>query len=151
VFSEMWVQRGLELYSQATDLPTLHVLTAGMLPPNPTALLQSPLASQFFEHCKHLAVDYVIIDAPALAEKNEVYVLLSFVQGVVLVIDASRQSRYEVLRLKRLLRGARTQILGAVINKHCWPDQKNDGKTAQVAPPTLAHNFWTRGDPDTPP
>ena len=77
--------------------------------------------------------------------------LLSFVQGVVLVIDASRQSRYEVLRLKRLLRGARTQILGAVINKHCWPDQKNDGKTAQVAPPTLAHNFWTRGDPDTPP
>jgi capsular exopolysaccharide synthesis family protein len=148
VFSEMWVQRGLELYSQATDLPTLHVLTAGTLPPNPTALLQSPLISQFFEHCKHLAVDYVIIDTPALAENKDAYLLLSLVQGVVVVIDTSGRSRYELLRVKRMLRGARTQILGAIINKHCWLDQKNDEKTPPLASPT--HNFWIR-DADTPP
>jgi len=149
VLSELWVQRGLELYSQATDIPTLHVLTAGTFPPNPTALLQSPLISQLFEHCKHLAVDYVIIDAPALAKNKEAYLLLSLVQGIVLVIDASRQSRYELFRVKRMLRGAHTQIVGAVINKHCWPDQKNDGKTPLLSPPALAPNFWAR-DPDTP-
>ncbi|MBV9708009.1 MAG: polysaccharide biosynthesis tyrosine autokinase [Chloroflexi bacterium] len=148
VFSEMWVQRGLELYSQTTDLPTLHVLTAGTLPANPTTLLQFPLIAQLFEYCKQLAVDYVIIDAPALAEKKEASVLLSLVQGVVLVIDASHPSRYELLRVKRMLRGARTPILGVVINKHSWPDQKKEGKMPLVAPP--AHHFWDR-DPDTPP
>jgi Mrp family chromosome partitioning ATPase len=115
-----WEQIKVQVEGQATDIPMLRVLTAGAPCPNPTELLQSPLASQLFDHLQKLAFDYIIFDTPPLLPVADAQILASYVQATVLVIDASKTSREALLHAKRILGRTPTMILGAVINKSQW-------------------------------
>jgi polysaccharide biosynthesis transport protein len=126
-FSSAFLEKrgGLEsdLDGRLTDIPTLRVLTAGVLPSNPTEMLQSPLAQGLFDLFKKSPrFDYVIFDAPPLLPVADVQILAAYVEATVLVTDASKTPRKILLRAKRILDRTHTTIIGVVLNKSPWSD-----------------------------
>lgn len=120
---EMGAQIKPELDGQPTDIPTLRVLTAGVLPSNPAELLESALAQQLFDHFKQSSqFDYIIFDAPPLLPVADAQILASYIPATVLVIDASKTPRKLLLRAKRVLNKTRTTVIGVVLNKSRWAE-----------------------------
>ncbi|HEY4035206.1 MAG TPA: polysaccharide biosynthesis tyrosine autokinase [Ktedonobacteraceae bacterium] len=112
-----------ELNGQPTEIPSLRVLTAGILPSNPSELLQSPLAHQLFNHFRNTQhFDYVIFDAPPLLPIADAQILASYIQVTILVADVSKTPRKALVRAKEVLNRTGTRILGVTLNKSEWFD-----------------------------
>lgn len=122
-FLEMWAQVEIELNGQPTEIPTLRVLTAGILPSNPSELLQSPLASQIFDYLRQSSqFDYIFLDASPLLPVADAQVLATYVDAAILVVDISKTPRKVLLRAKQTLQRTHVRLLGLVVNKSQWPD-----------------------------
>lgn len=92
---------------QATKVDNLYALTSGVIPPNPSELLQE--AREIY--------DYVLIDLPPVLPVADALVLGAVVDGVVLVI-ASGEVKVDMARdVKKQLQHAGANILGVVLNK----------------------------------
>lgn len=122
-FLEMWGKVEGELDGQPTEIPSLRVLTAGVLPSNPSELLQSQLASQLFNHFRNTPkFDYVIFDSPPLLPIADAQIMAAYMQVTILVIDASKTPRQAMVRAKQALNRTGTRILGVALNKSNWPE-----------------------------
>ncbi len=122
-FLEMAENLEIKLDGQPTEIPTLRVLTAGLVPTNPSELLQSSLAHRLFELLKKTSqFDYVLFDTPPLLPVADVQIMNSYIQTLVLVVDATKTPRKVLLRAKRLLNSLHVTLLGVVINRSPWPD-----------------------------
>ncbi|GAC1640431.1 MAG: polysaccharide biosynthesis tyrosine autokinase [Ktedonobacteraceae bacterium] len=122
-FLEMWARIEVELEGQPTEIPSLRVLTAGVLPSNPSELLQSQLAQQLFQHFRDSQhFDYIIFDTPPLLPIADTQILASNVQAAILVVDASKTSRKMLVRAKMLLARTGVRVLGIALNKSQWLD-----------------------------
>ena len=122
-FLEMWPKVEMELDGQPTEIPSLRVLTAGVLPSNPSELLQSQLAGQLFNHFRNTQkFDYVIFDAPPLLPVADAQIMASYIQVTILVIDAANTARKAMVRAKQTLSRTGTRILGVALNKSRWPE-----------------------------
>jgi capsular exopolysaccharide synthesis family protein len=120
---EMRAQIEPELDGQATDIPTLRVLTAGAPTSNPAELLESPLARQLFNHFKQASqFDYVIFDTPPLLPVADAQILASYIPATVLVVDTSKTPRKYLAQAGRVLNRTRTMVIGVVLNKSHWPE-----------------------------
>lgn len=123
VFLRSWAKINVELDGQPTDIRTLRVLTAGIAPSNPAELLQSPTAARIFEHFKTANnFDYIVFDTPSLLPVADTQALASYMQAVILVVDASRTPRKALVRARQVLKRMHIPMLGVVINKTSWPD-----------------------------
>jgi len=122
VFSKMLAQSKVELQGEGTQIPSLHVLTAGVLTGNPADFLQSPLAHSLFEDFKKADFDYVIFDTPPWLPVADAQILASHVQTIILVVDVSKTPRKLLLRAKKMLSRTRTPVLGVALNKSNWPE-----------------------------
>ncbi len=93
----------------------LSVLTAGVIPPNPLALIDSErmatLISLFSQE-----YDYVIFDTPALAGRADAAVLGKMVDGVLLVVQPGIVDSASAAAAKALLSRSEPNILGMVAN-----------------------------------
>lgn len=138
-FLEMWAQVEVRLKGQPTEVPSLRVLTAGVLPSNPAELLQSQLAQRLFDHFKQSTeFDYVIFDTSPLLPIADTQILASHIEATVLVVDISKTPRKILQRAKQTLQRTHTRILGITINKSRWPDygEKLDYLNIQSKPKT---------------
>jgi len=112
----------IESQSQATDIPTLYVLAAGVATSESAELLQSPQANQLFTYFGKAPFDYIVFDTPPLLPVADTQFLASHIHAAVLVVDPSKTPRKILLRAKRVLNRTRTRLLGVVINKCRWPE-----------------------------
>lgn len=125
-----WPEIEKYLNGQPTSIPNLYVLTAGVLDlrvltagvlaPSTTDLLQSLWADQLFEHFKKSPFDYVIFDAPALLSAADTQTLASYAHTALLIVDASKTPRKVLSQLKRTLYRLHIRALGIVLNKSSW-------------------------------
>ena len=122
-FLAAWAQVEGELEGQPTDIPTLQVLSAGIVPSNPAELLQSPAAERVFMNLKNSSkYDYVIFDTPPLLPIADTQVLATYMEAALLVVDVSRTSRKVLVRARQAFKRMHLTLLGAVVNKSSWPD-----------------------------
>ncbi|MBV9691380.1 MAG: polysaccharide biosynthesis tyrosine autokinase [Ktedonobacteraceae bacterium] len=120
---EVWARIEVELEGQATEIPSLRVLTAGALLSNPSELLQSQLAKRLFEQFRNSKqFDYVIFDTSPLLPIADTQIIASYVDATILVVDASKTPRKIISRAKEVLSKTGTTLLGAVINKSYWSE-----------------------------
>ncbi len=61
--------------------------------------------------------DYAFVDCPALRESNDVLSVAPFADGVILVVEADRTRRDQVLNAEKTIEFARGRLLGHVLNK----------------------------------
>lgn len=93
----------------------LHVLTAGVIPPEPSTLLDSErmiaLIAQFAQ-----TYDYVIIDTPPLLATSESRSLCKMADGVILTVRPKVLNRSSAIATKDLFEQIDLDILGIVAN-----------------------------------
>ena len=60
---------------------------------------------------------YVLIDCPALAKSNDILSLASFADGVILIVEADRTRREQIVNAERTIEFAQGRLLGHILNK----------------------------------
>ena len=74
-----------EIIQPSGKLPTLDVLTAGPVPPNPAELIASDRCTQLFSELKE-RYDYIIVDTPPLLWVTDALLLMKHVDTSIYVI-----------------------------------------------------------------
>lgn len=93
----------------------LHILTAGVIPPNPMALLDSQRMASLIE-VFGAHYDYIIIDTPALTCAADAAIVGKMTDGVVLVVRPGVVNTASAARAKEFLEQSGQHVLGQVIN-----------------------------------
>ncbi len=96
-------------------MPNLDVLTAGAIPPNPLALLDSKkMIACLSDYCT--IYDFVIIDAPPLALGADALTLGKITDGILLVTRPGIINYNSATAAKELLLRSGQNLLGLVVN-----------------------------------
>jgi receptor protein-tyrosine kinase len=101
--------------SQNGHSRALHVVTAGQVPANPSALMQSSVMLRVLDVLRK-DHDLVVIDTPPLAHVADAISLLRHVDGVLVTASVSSTRGPEAGRLKDQLQGLGARVLGVVAN-----------------------------------
>ncbi len=98
-----------------TNIKNMDVVFAGPYAPNPAELLYENKLDDFIKK-QRLQYDYIIIDAPPLANIVDAAVIGRCVDGAVIVVKSATVSQRMVKRVKDQLEKVNCKIIGAVLN-----------------------------------
>jgi capsular exopolysaccharide synthesis family protein len=93
----------------------LSILTAGVMPPNPLAIIDSESMTAFLETVSG-DYDYILFDSPPLAGTADAAVLGKMTDGVLMVVRPGVADSASVSAAKSLLARSETKVLGLVAN-----------------------------------
>jgi protein-tyrosine kinase len=94
--------------------PTLWVLTAGRVLPDPMSLLVSPAMKQLLEDAKE-SFDWVVVDTPPIAILSDANLLAAMIDTTLLVVSAE-STPYPMVQRAAAAVGT-NRILGVVLNR----------------------------------
>ncbi len=115
----------LEEIVQATAIPGLSILPAGLIPPDPGGLLGSPRLLELIEFAKQ-TYDWVLVDSPPVSAALDVAFLNRAVDGVVLMVKASSTTRPQVRKVLGQLQATGGNVLGVVLSSARIPADSLD-------------------------
>jgi capsular exopolysaccharide synthesis family protein len=98
-----------------TEVPNLSAIPAGPVPPNPSELLQSERFKALLQRLQG-QFDRVVIDSPPVLPITDAAILATQVDGVVLVVRASKTTKEMGRAARQLLEGVGGRIFGCVLN-----------------------------------
>ena len=96
-------------------IENLEVITSGVVPPNPSELLDSKKMNSFIEEIKN-EYDVVLFDSPPLIAVTDPYVLLKHIKQFVLVVRAGVTERGGLNRVLTAIEQSNLEITGVVMN-----------------------------------
>ena len=99
-----------------TEQTNLRIITTGPLPPNPAELLGSQRMRRALAKITE-AADCVIFDAPPVQVVIDAAVMSAYLDGTVLVVDATRSRRGAVRQAREALAKAGANVLGVILNR----------------------------------
>lgn len=100
---------------QVPHAPSLHVLLAGVAPPNPAELLGSDTMRRFLEIWKK-QYDFVVLDAPPVLPVTDAVILNSMTDLTLLVVRSRIVHRPQVERSYRMLSEGKGHYIGLILN-----------------------------------
>lgn len=106
-----------------TDVPGLYIMFAGPRVPNAAELLGGKGFPTLITALKDV-FDYVIVDAAPLGQVIDCAVMAPSLDGVLMVVDASRNSYKLERRIKAQLEKSGGKILGVVLNRVDFKDKQ---------------------------
>ncbi len=99
-----------------TDIPDLHLLPSGTVPPNPIELLNSKMMNQLLELAKS-EYDVIVIDSPPVRAVADPMILANIVDAIVYVFDITKTRRFDILTgIRHLTAAFPTKKVGVVCN-----------------------------------
>lgn len=110
-------------YIQETQIPNLHILTNGAIPPNPSELLESGKMKDLLSDLKKV-YDIIIVDAPPCKLVTDSIILSTIVDSTILVANSEKTKMKDFNEVKRAIQMVDGEIIGAILNK-----KKISGKT----------------------
>jgi succinoglycan biosynthesis transport protein ExoP len=116
-YREPGTDAGKILGGNLTDIPDLCILTPQSFPADS---LEFPRDASIFEYFKKAPFDYILFDTAPLLSWVDTQVLATYVEAIVLVIDASKTPRKALVHAKKLIKNLGNPLLGAVLNKSPW-------------------------------
>lgn len=99
-----------------TNIPNLHIVLAGPIPPNPTELLSNEAFQMMIAKMRG-DYEYVVIDTPPLGSVIDGAIVARECDGAMIVIEANAVSYRFAQNVKEQLEKAGCRILGCVLNK----------------------------------
>jgi len=150
------------------QVPGLYVVPTGPLPPNPADLVDSERMTEVIREASEFA-DIVFFDSPPAIVLTDAVLLSSKVDRTILIAECDHVSRAAFTEMTRLIRHARGNILGVILNKlrlsssdyyyyyYYYYDYAREtpsiGEPAdqQEAGPTTTITDELFGEPETPP
>ena len=79
-----------------TDIPNLHLVPSGTVPPNPIELLNSEMMTEWLELAKS-EYDVIVIDSPPVRAVADPMILANIVDAIVYVFDITKTRRFDIL------------------------------------------------------
>lgn len=107
---------GLKDAIKQTDVEGLHIITSGVIPPNPSELLNSKRMEEYIEKFKEV-YDYIILDTPPVCLVTDAQILAGKMDSAVLVASCKQVHKKNLIQAKMLLENVGANILGVVLNK----------------------------------
>jgi polysaccharide biosynthesis transport protein len=104
-----------EALQQHPHMPSLRVMTAGTIPPDPSELLGSKRFSELIDELRK-SFDYIIVDAPPAILVTDPVVAASAVDAVVAVVRASKTRKPDLKQMWSALNRPTARILGFIVN-----------------------------------
>lgn len=99
------------------DLPSLYLLPVGVVPPNPTELVQRPAFSLLIKELLS-KFDYVVVDTPAASHGSDARVIAGAC-GAAVVVGRKGNSKMENLqKLIASVQKTSAKVVGAIMNDH---------------------------------
>jgi tyrosine-protein kinase len=96
--------------------PTIDVITAGSLPPNPADLVESDAMSDLLRKLSD-RYDFIMLDSPPGPVVSDTLPLMSHVDGVIVVSSLRHVTRRGAERLLEELESVHARPLGVVVNQ----------------------------------
>lgn len=90
-----------------------HVITAGTIPPDPTRLLQSERMRALLVELRE-NYDYIILDCPPVNAVIDALLLVTIVDGYILVMRHEQTDHRDVVSMLGKLRHAKANVLGVI-------------------------------------
>lgn len=113
-------------YIQTTLIDNLYIMTAGMIPPNPSELLTSQKMIDLIKYLERI-FDIVIFDGTPSTIVTDAIILSKFVNST-LIVSAHKQTKIDDLnQVKRNITNVGGKIAGVVVNK--IPAKKKENKS----------------------
>jgi len=113
-------------YIQTTQIANLHILTNGILPPNPSELIGSPKMHDLLALWKQ-AYDVIILDAPPCKLVTDSVILSTIVDSVILIARANQTKLTDFQEVVKSIRGVKGNLIGGIVNQ-MEMDKKAYGK-----------------------
>ena len=101
---------------QASELPSLSMITSGPLPPTPAELLADVRFKAFLAEARHF--DVLIFDGPPVMGFADAPLIASAVDGALVVVESGATGKVQLRSALRRLRMANAKILGVVLEKY---------------------------------
>ena len=108
-------QSASEAVQAVEQIPGLHVVTAGHMPPYPSEMLASDAMPQLLRQWRE-EFRYIVIDTPPVLAVTDAAVCAQIADVVVLVARSEQTRRQSLLRTRDILRKVRANIAGVVVN-----------------------------------
>ena len=109
-------QTTLEESIQSVDeVPGLHILASGPVPPFPTEMLSSQTMVDLLHHIRDLYT-YIVLDSPPVLSVTDGVLLSPQVDSVILVVRHGKSSKHVVRRGRDLLVRSGAPMAGVVLN-----------------------------------
>jgi succinoglycan biosynthesis transport protein ExoP len=97
------------------DCPSLTILPAGPIPPQPAELLGSSVMKDYIARWRH-EFDHVVIDSPPCLSVTDAVVLSPAADRVILVARSGRTTKIVLRRACDLLTQVNARVMGIVLN-----------------------------------
>lgn len=94
----------------------LSIISSGHIPPNPSEMLGSNQLSILLENLKE-NYDIIILDSAPLQAVTDAQLLSVKSDGTILVVEAEKTKKDDIISAKELLQKVDANILGIVLNK----------------------------------
>lgn len=99
-----------------TDIPNVHLVPGGTVPPNPIELLNSEMMRQWLELAKSV-YDVIVIDSPPVRAVADPVILATVVDAVVYLFDITKTRRFDMLTgVRHLTEVLPTNNMGVLCN-----------------------------------
>ena len=106
----------LEVLLRATPIPSLFLINAGPVPPNPVELLGSRKMAALIVRLRE-SYDLVLIDTPPLLAVSDALVLAPNLDGAILVVRAGKTPREALSQAREKLDSHKIKGTGVIINQ----------------------------------
>ena len=103
-------------YLQKTTVKNLSIITRGVVPPNPSELLDSSIMEELLEKVKQ-KFDYVILDGTPIDGLSDSLILAKKTDRLVLVSAANMTTIEDLQNSKKTLESIEVKISGVVLNR----------------------------------
>ena len=97
------------------QIPGLHVIPAGHMPPYPSEMLASDTMPQLMQRWRG-EYRYIVIDTPPVLAVTDAVVCARIADVVVLIARSEQTGRQSLVRTRDVLRKVRANIAGVVVN-----------------------------------
>jgi len=103
-------------YIKETEISNLHILTRGVVPPNPSELIDSSNMKQLIKMFKEV-YDIIIIDAPPCNLVTDSVILSTMIDSTVLIASAEKTKINELQDLNKAIQRVGGNVIGVILNK----------------------------------
>lgn len=103
-------------YVIESEIPNLHILTHGIIPPNPAELLTSSKMRELIEMLKKV-YDIIIIDAPPCMPVSDSIILSTIADVAILTVNYGKTKIKELIEVKKSIDIVGGNVIGAILNK----------------------------------
>ncbi|MFW6161093.1 MAG: GumC family protein, partial [Acidobacteriota bacterium] len=101
---------------QKTEIPNVWILPSGLIPPDPTELLNSNRMSELVEELKK-EFDIILIDSPPVLAAIDSAILTKNTEKILMVLEAEKTPRKDFSRAVEELNKKHSKIMGVLFNR----------------------------------